>query len=140
MYSLPIFLSSSFITIICFFGVNSTIQKIELIFSRKLVSLDGYSKAIIVINDGFPGPTITAVQGDTVLVNVVNKLNLFESLSVHWHGIDQRGKQWQDGAAYITNCPLPYGSSFVSNLTLSEAGTFWYHAHSGSDEFYNITI
>lgn len=51
-------------------------------------SPDCYRKLAITINGMSPGPTITAEQGDTVVVEVTNGL-LTENLAIHWHGIRQ---------------------------------------------------
>lgn len=50
---------------------------------------DGVRREIILINDNFPGPTIEARPGDTIVVHVQNFFR--ESVSVHWHGLQMRG-------------------------------------------------
>lgn len=39
-----------------------------------------------------------------------------------------------DGVAGVTQCPIPPGSTFIYNITISESqsGTFWYHSHAAS--------
>lgn len=34
------------------------------------------------------------------------------------HGLDQRGSEWYDGVGYITQCPIPVGSSFTYRCSL----------------------
>ncbi|KAF4357772.1 hypothetical protein G4B88_025007 [Cannabis sativa] len=51
------------------------------------------------INGQFPGPTIRANAGDTVVV-LTNKLHT-EGVVIHWHGIRQLGTPWADGTASI---------------------------------------
>lgn len=53
-------------------------------------SPDCYKKLVITINGRTPGPTIQAQEGDTIIVEVNNKL-LTENLAIHWHGIRQVG-------------------------------------------------
>lgn len=37
---------------------------------------------------------------------------------------------WADGPAYITQCPIQPGQSYLYNFTLTgQRGTLWYHAH-----------
>lgn len=38
-----------------------------------------------------------------------------------------------DGAAGVSQCPMPPGARFIYNITIpqDQSGTFWYHAHSG---------
>lgn len=54
----------------------------------ELKSPDCYRKLVITINGMFPGPTITAEEGDTIVVQVTNSL-LTENTAIHWHGIRQ---------------------------------------------------
>ncbi|CAA2968624.1 laccase-4 [Olea europaea subsp. europaea] len=86
------------------------------------------SKSIVTINGRFPGPTIYAREDDTVLIKVVNHVNY--NMSIHWHGIRQLRTGWADGPAYITQCPIQPGQSYVYNFTLSgQRGTLFWHAH-----------
>lgn len=46
------------------------------------------------------------------------------------HGIRQLRSGWADGPAYITQCPIQTGQSYVYNYTIvGQRGTLWYHAH-----------
>lgn len=51
-------------------------------------SPDCFRKQVITINGTSPGPTISAQQGDTIIVEVNNRL-ITESFAIHWHGIRQ---------------------------------------------------
>ncbi|XWS41528.1 hypothetical protein CRYUN_Cryun17cG0089400 [Craigia yunnanensis] len=79
-------------------------------------SLDCYKKLAIAINGSTPGPTISAAQGDTIVVDVINNL-LMENVAIHWHGIRQRGTPWSDGTDGPFNYDLDQG------IILSD----WYH-------------
>jgi len=50
----------------------------------------------------FPGSTIEARSGDTLVVEVVNSLQDDEGVSLHWHGLHMRGKvsRFLTGNAY----------------------------------------
>ncbi|XP_074290474.1 laccase-17-like [Silene latifolia] len=86
------------------------------------------TKSIITVNGKFPGPTIFAREGDRVLIKVVNHVP--NNLTIHWHGIRQRGSQWADGPAYITQCPIQTNQSYVYNYTINgQRGTLFWHAH-----------
>nr|QCZ35176.1 laccase 9 [Salvia miltiorrhiza] len=51
-------------------------------------------------------------------------------MTIHWHGIRQLRTGWADGPAYITQCPVQPGESYVYNFTVSEQrGTLLWHAH-----------
>lgn len=104
----------------------------SLEFTRGFVSPNGVSRASILVNGMFPGPAIEASVGDTVVVSITNHLLMQESIVIHWHGIEQRNTPWYDGAAFVTNCPIVFGSSFTYKFTVDSPGTFWYHAHLGT--------
>ncbi|KAF7024568.1 hypothetical protein CFC21_036901 [Triticum aestivum] len=86
------------------------------------------SKSIVVVNGQFPGPTVSAREGDLVVVRVVNKAQY--NMSIHWHGVRQLRSGWADGPAYITQCPVQPGQSYVYKFTITgQRGTLWWHAH-----------
>ncbi|GMP49162.1 hypothetical protein CsSME_00016232 [Camellia sinensis var. sinensis] len=86
------------------------------------------TKPIVTVNGRFPGPTVYAREDDTVLVKVVNHVK--HNISIHWHGIRQLRTGWADGPAYITQCPIQPGQSFVYSFTITgQRGTLLWHAH-----------
>ncbi|XP_030534399.1 laccase-4-like [Rhodamnia argentea] len=86
------------------------------------------SKPIVTVNGKFPGPTLYAREDDTVLVQVVNHVSY--NVTIHWHGVRQLRTCWSDGPAYITQCPIRPGQSYVYNFTLTgQRGTLLWHAH-----------
>lgn len=82
----------------------------------------------MLINNQYPGPTLTADWGDTVVVNVKNNLRL-NGTSIHWHGLRQLGTNIQDGVNGVTECPLPPGATKTYKFKLTQYGTSWYHSH-----------
>ncbi|XP_050214218.1 laccase-17 [Mercurialis annua] len=87
-----------------------------------------HTKSIVTVNGKFPGPRIIAREGDNLLINVVNHVQ--NNISLHWHGIRQLRSGWADGPAYITQCPIQSGQSYVYNYTIvGQRGTLWWHAH-----------
>jgi len=117
------------------------------------------TKNIVTVNGRFPGPRIIAREGDRIMVKVVNHvqynvtlhwysfiqlnpINQFVAINC-WmvtfsqhlinffrHGIRQLKSAWADGPAYITQCPIQTGQSFVYNFTvIGQRGTLWWHAH-----------
>ena len=51
-------------------------------------------------------------------------------LNFNRHGIRQLQSGWADGPAYITQCPIQTGQSYVYNYTIvGQRGTLWWHAH-----------
>ncbi|KAF7730288.1 hypothetical protein EC973_002531 [Apophysomyces ossiformis] len=96
--------------------------------TEKWMAPDGFWRAVIAVNGQSPGPTIRARQGDTIVVNVFNGLT--KDITLHFHGLQQRGTPSMDGVPYVTQYPIPYGQSFRYEFNTSEQyGTYWYHAH-----------
>ncbi|KAL9230171.1 hypothetical protein vseg_005558 [Gypsophila vaccaria] len=86
------------------------------------------TKPIVTVNGKFPGPTLRAREGDNVLVRVTNHVQY--NVTIHWHGIRQLRTGWSDGPAYITQCPIQTGQSYVYNFTITgQRGTLFWHAH-----------
>jgi FtsP/CotA-like multicopper oxidase with cupredoxin domain len=77
--------------------------------------------------DGVPGPLLRATAGDRVVVTVDNALP--ESTSVHWHGLSLRNDM--DGVPGMTQAPIDVNSQFTYDFTVPDAGTYFYHPHSG---------
>ncbi|KAJ3700538.1 hypothetical protein LUZ61_004243 [Rhynchospora tenuis] len=91
-----------------------------------------HTKNILTVNGQFPGPTIYARKGDTVIVKVINQGN--KNITLHWHGVGQPRNPWSDGPEYITQCPIQPGANFTQQIQLTdEEGTLWWHAHSDFD-------
>ena len=108
--------------------VASSNVSFVLEYERSYHAPDGYNRSVVTVNGVFPGPDLTVHIGDTVVINVTNRI-VNESFTVHWHGIRQNYSNWSDGTEYITNCPIPYGRSYLYVFTVLDAGTFWYHRH-----------
>lgn len=95
-----------------------------------LRSPDCMEGVVMAINGQFPGPTIRAKAGDTIVVRLTNKLTT-EGLVIHWHGIRQIGTPWADGTAGVSQCPINPGETFLYRFLLDKAGTYFYHGHYG---------
>jgi hypothetical protein len=85
-------------------------------------------------NGSTPGPTIEAVEGDTVRILVTNHLN--EPTSIHWHGIIL--PNGMDGVAGLNQKAIPPGETFKYEFTLKQNGTFMYHPH--ADEMFQVAL
>ncbi|CAJ1798527.1 unnamed protein product [Sphenostylis stenocarpa] len=76
---------------------------------------------MVTVNGEFPGPRIVAREGDRLV---------FLSKWLTMHGIRQLRSGWADGPAYVTQCPIQTGQSYVYNYTLvGQRGTLFWHAH-----------
>ncbi len=71
-------------------------------------SLDGVERNVLLVNGTFPGPTIIADWGDTVIVHLYNGLSN-NGTGLHFHGIRQNYTNQMDGVPSITQCPTAPG-------------------------------
>lgn len=113
---------------------------IDLNIDYKTVNFSGRSiRKAIAVNNQIPAPTLRLKQGDHVVINVRN--NLDKGTAVHWHGVLV---PWQmDGVEGITQKAIAPGCAFRYEFTLEQSGTYWYHAHAGTQEqdgFYGAFI
>uniref|UniRef100_A0A0E0FB00 Plastocyanin-like domain-containing protein n=1 Tax=Oryza meridionalis TaxID=40149 RepID=A0A0E0FB00_9ORYZ len=72
--------------------------------SYQFTSPDCVRKLAVTINSHTPGPTIHAVQGDTIVINLKNSL-LIENVTIHWHSIRQTGTQWRTARRASPSAP-----------------------------------
>ncbi|KAI3798879.1 hypothetical protein L1987_34163 [Smallanthus sonchifolius] len=87
-----------------------------------------HAKPIVTVNGRFPGPTIYAREGDRVVIDVSNHEQY--NMSIHWHGLKQYANGWADGPAYIRQCPIQIGGSYVYDFNVTgQRDTLWWHAH-----------
>ncbi|KAK3595586.1 hypothetical protein CHS0354_009542 [Potamilus streckersoni] len=100
---------------------------------NEVITADGWEqpRLVAVFNNSMPGPPIIVYEGQKVIVHVKNKLKS-ESITIHWHGLPQRGTPWMDGVPFVTQCPILPGLTFTYTFIAEPKGTFWYHSHMGS--------
>nr|AYR00606.1 laccase H [Lenzites betulinus] len=105
----------------------------DLNISNADITPDGFTRAAVVVNGVFPGPLITGNKGDNFQLNVIDALTnatMLKTTTIHWHGLFQAGTNWADGPAFVNQCPIASGNSFLYDFTVpDQAGTFWYHSH-----------
>ncbi|PZC81713.1 hypothetical protein B5X24_HaOG212157 [Helicoverpa armigera] len=87
----------------------------------------------ITINGLTPGPPIQACVNDIIVVEVQNSI-LDQDISIHWHGVEQKGTPYMDGVPMVTQCPIGYGQTFKYAFVATSPGTFFYHADSVSHQ------
>ncbi|GMP67903.1 hypothetical protein CsSME_00027727 [Camellia sinensis var. sinensis] len=125
----PVFLLVWVLTLLIASLVSTDI--VEYSFEVKDMTLQRLcrNQVITAVNEGLPGPTILAYEGDTLVVHVFNKSPY--NLTIHWHGIFQILSGWADGPEYATQCPIRPGNSYTYRFNITgQEGTLWWHAHS----------
>lgn len=70
---------------------------------------------------------IRAKVGDLVEATFIN--NLPSANTLHWHGIALRNDM--DGVHDVTQPPVMPGERFTYRFTVPDAGTYWFHPHTG---------
>jgi len=94
------------------------------------VNITGHTREAMVINGQIPGPVLRFKEGEDVVLNVSNKLNVDTSL--HWHGLIL--PYTQDGVPGVSFPGIKPGETFTYRFTTQQSGTYWYHSHSGLQE------
>ncbi len=105
-------------------------KEFDLYISKKPITVNGKTSMATLINDSLPAPTLKMREGDTVVIRVHNQMN--ESTSIHWHGLLVPFEM--DGVPGISFDGIPANSTFTYKFTLKQAGTYWYHSHTGFQE------
>nr|XP_022900258.1 laccase [Onthophagus taurus] len=94
------------------------------------VLADGVERGVLTANRMIPGPSIQVCENDKVVVDVENHMEGME-VTIHWHGLWQRGTQYYDGVPFVTQCPIQQGNTFRYQWFAANAGTHFWHAHTG---------
>lgn len=84
----------------------------------------------IAVNGSVPGPLIRLTEGQNVVLNVTNTLDV--DTSIHWHGLLVPFQM--DGVPGISFPGIKPGETFRYEFPIRQSGTYWYHSHSGLQE------
>jgi CopA family copper-resistance protein len=102
----------------------------DLRIGETLVNVTGRDRTALTINGSVPGPLMRWREGDTVTLRVANALD--EDTSIHWHGILLPANM--DGVPGLSFAGIRPGGTYPYRFTVRQAGTYWYHSHSGFQE------
>ena len=94
------------------------------------VNLTGRPRWAVSVNGQLPAPILRWREGDTVTLNVTNRLN--ETASIHWHGILLPNPM--DGVPGLTFAGIAPNATFTYRFPVAQSGTYWYHSHSAFQE------
>ncbi|WP_028966214.1 copper resistance system multicopper oxidase [Sphingomonas phyllosphaerae] len=103
---------------------------IALTVGHQMTMIDGKPLHTIGVNGTVPGPLIRLRQGQTARLTVNNTLD--EETSIHWHGLLVPFQM--DGVPGISFPGIAARSTFTYEFPVVQAGTYWYHSHSGLQE------
>ena len=82
------------------------------------------------IGGSVPGPLLRLREGQEAVIHVTNHLD--EVSSIHWHGLLLPFDQ--DGVPGFSYEGIPPGETFTYRFPVRQAGSYWYHSHSGTQE------
>ncbi len=102
----------------------------DLSVDKAPCTIDGRGGQGILVNGQLPAPLLRWREGETVTLRVTNRLAV--DTSIHWHGILLPFQM--DGVPGVTFPGIRPGETFVYEFPLKQAGTYWYHSHSGLQE------
>ena len=94
------------------------------------MNFTGSPRIAFTVNGSVPAPTLRWKEGDTVTLRVANTLD--EDASIHWHGIVLPANM--DGVPGLSFHGIRPGETYVYRFKVRQAGTYWYHSHSGFQE------
>ncbi len=102
----------------------------DLTVSESRRAIAGQAARSILVNEQLPAPLLRWREGDELTLRVTNKLMV--DTSIHWHGILLPFHM--DGVPGLSFPGIKPGETFTYKFSLSQAGTYWYHSHSGLQE------
>ena len=102
----------------------------DLRIGETRVAVTGRGSTALTINDSLPGPLLRLREGETVTLRVTNGLD--EDTSIHWHGLLLPANM--DGVPGLSFAGIAPGATYAYRFALRQAGTYWYHSHSGFQE------
>ena len=107
-------------------------REFNLTLSHVTANITGRRRPAMAINGQIPGPVLHFREGEEVVINVANRLR--EHTSIHWHGLIL--PSGQDGVPGISDGfqGIDAGATHQYRFPLVQAGTYWYHSHSGLQE------
>jgi CopA family copper-resistance protein len=103
---------------------------VALTVAHRMMTIDGKRSHAVAINGTVPAPLIRLRQGQNARLTVTNRLD--EDTSIHWHGLLLPFQM--DGVPGISFPGIRPGTSFTYEFPVVQAGTYWYHSHSGLQE------
>ena len=99
--------------------------------ARAPVNIGGKQGSAVTINGQLPAPLLRWREGDELTLHLTNALD--EDTSIHWHGILLPPEM--DGVPGLSGFKgVAPGETFTYRFPLKQAGTYWYHSHSGFQE------
>lgn len=111
-------------------GLSGSGRVFDLRVSHTLHKIDGEAGHAVLVNGQLPAPLLRWQEGEVVTLRVTNDLQ--EDTSIHWHGLLLPYQM--DGVPGVSFAGIKPGTTFTYQFPVRQAGTYWYHSHSGLQE------
>jgi CopA family copper-resistance protein len=111
-------------------GEGPRVVEHHLTIDRLGLSIGGSTGRAVAFDQMVPGPLLRLREGEEAVIHVTNHLD--EETSVHWHGLLLPFDQ--DGVPGFSFDGIKPGETFTYRFPVRQAGTYWYHSHSGGQE------
>ncbi|EMT74149.1 Laccase-1 [Fusarium odoratissimum] len=147
----PRILSFAFLLLLfsCF---ANCLRRYNFTVTSQWSAADGHGRPVFAINGKTPGPLVTAEEGEEIEVFVDNQLAT--ETTMHWHGVYQVDRPWNDGVPGVTQYSIQprdnYTYRFSCKATngeleviMAEEGEEWVwinFIHSGAHHELQISI
>ena len=109
-------------------------EDITLRVAQGMLDMDGKPARAVTLNGTVPGPLLRLRQGQKLRLTVENALD--EVTSLHWHGLLVPFQM--DGVPGVSFPGIKPRSRFTYEFAIEQAGTYWYHSHSGLQELMGL--
>ncbi|MCL6252083.1 copper resistance system multicopper oxidase [Altererythrobacter sp. KTW20L] len=105
-------------------------EDIRLAIGESHFATGNRSGHAVTVNGSVPGPLVRLREGQNVRLHVTN--TLAEDSSIHWHGLLVPFQY--DGVPGVSFPGIRPGETFTYEFPIRQAGTYWWHSHSGLQE------
>jgi L-ascorbate oxidase len=102
----------------------------DLSIGETTLDASGTPRPALAINGSIPAPILRFIEGEELVINVTNTLDV--DSSIHWHGLILPNAQ--DGVPGLTFDGIKPGTTHTYRFPAQQSGTYWYHGHSGLQE------
>jgi suppressor of ftsI len=92
-------------------------------------TINGQEVRMLSYNGSIPGPTVVVTEGDEIVFDIKNELDV--ETTIHPHGINADSAN--DGVPDISQEPIEMGANYKQTISFPEPGLFWYHPHVRED-------
>lgn len=98
-------------------------DRFDLVIDETPINITGRPQMATTVNGSVPAPILRFREGNTITLNVTNRLA--EDMSIHWHGL--RLPANMDGVPGLSFRGIGPGETFTYRFPVIQSGTYWYH-------------